>query len=88
MEGHQDKKEKYNNLLIEVQCNVDTNWHAGEYQKHHGKQIPLVIQYPSCSAYLITRKKTIKSNYYKDLINAYVEPMFLEYLQQKNKWDC
>ena len=66
---------------------MDANWYVGEYQEQHGKQISLALQYPSCSAYLIIHNKTITSNYCKHLINAYIKPMFLGYLQQKNEWE-
>ena len=52
-------------------------------QKNQGKRIPLALQYPSCSAYFIIYNETITSNYHKQLINAYIEPMFMEYIQKK-----
>ena len=87
VKGHRDRKERYEDLPLDAQCNVDADWYAGEFQKNQGKRIPLALQYPSYSAYLIIRNETITSNYRKQLINAYVEPMFMEYIQKKNDWE-
>ena len=87
VKGHWDQKERYKDLLFDTQFNVDTDWYAGEYQKKNRKRIPLALQYQSCLAYLIICNETITSNYCKQLINAYVKPIFLGYIQQKNEWE-
>ena len=35
VKGHRDRKERYKDLLLEAQYNVDVDWYAGEYQKQH-----------------------------------------------------
>ena len=85
VKGHRNRKERYEDLSLDAQCNIDADLYAGEYQKNQGKRILLALQYPSCSAYLIIRNETITSKYRKQLINAYVEPMFMEYIQRKNE---
>ena len=43
VKGHHDMKERYKDLLLEAQCNVDADWYAGEYQKQQGKRLPLAL---------------------------------------------
>ena len=87
VKDHHNMNDRYEDLPLEAQCSVDADWYTGEYKKQKGKQIPLALQYPSCSEDLIIHNKTITSNFYKRLMNAYVEQIFLGYLQQKNEWE-
>ena len=37
VKGHRDRKERYKDLPLEAQCNVDADWYTGEYKKQQGK---------------------------------------------------
>jgi hypothetical protein len=59
---------------------------AGSFQQTDGKFRPLVHLLPSCSAMLSIRGISITSNYKKQLIRAYVEPAYIQYLQYQFEW--
>jgi prenyltransferase beta subunit len=79
--GHQDKNAAYNNLGLKAQLNVDADKYAGDFQLAKGKFRPLVPLLPSCDAMLSIRGISATSNYRKQLIRAYVEPEYIQYLQ-------
>jgi hypothetical protein len=86
VKGHQDKNTPYMDLNLEAQLNVDADKFAGDFQIEKGKFRPLVFLLPSCDAMLSIRGISITSNYRKQLIRAYVEPEYIQYLQYKFQW--
>ena len=84
--GHQDKHTAYIDLPLEAQLNVDADKFAGDFQMTKGKFRPLVFLLPSCDAMLSIRGISITSNYRKQLIRAYVEPEYIQYLQYRFGW--
>jgi hypothetical protein len=58
-----------------------------EIDKHaKGKLRPIVSLLPSCNAKLSIRGINVTSNYRKQLIRAYVEPEYIQYLQYWFEW--
>ena len=86
VKGHQDKKIKKEDLSLEAQLNIEADELAGSFQQTDGKFRPLVHLLPSCSAMLSIRGISITSNYKKQLIRAYVEPAYIQYLQYRFEW--
>jgi hypothetical protein len=79
--GHQDKNAAYNDLVLEAQLNVDADKYAGDFQLSNGKFRPIVTLLPSCNAMLSIRGISVTSSYRKQLIRAYGEQEFIQYLQ-------
>jgi hypothetical protein len=86
VKGHQDNDTEYMDLPLDAQLNVDADELAGEYQQEHGTYLPLVNMMPSCPAMLTIRGISITNNYRKQLIRAYVEPEYMQYLQYRFEW--
>jgi hypothetical protein len=84
--GHQDKHTEYDDLPLEAQLNVDADKFAGDFQIAKGKFRPMVFLLPSCDAMLSIRGISITSNYRRQLIRAYVEPEYIQYLQYRFSW--
>jgi hypothetical protein len=84
--GHQDKNAAYDNLVLEAQLIVDADKYAGDFQLANGKFGPIVSLLPSCDAMLSIRGISVTSNYRKQLISAYVEPEYTQYLQYRFDW--
>jgi hypothetical protein len=78
VKGHQDKNKTYEELPLEAQLNINADELAGEYQDEYGKFRPLVHLLPSCPAMLAIRGISITGNYRKQLIRAYVEPLYIQ----------
>jgi hypothetical protein len=60
--------------------------YAGDFQLAIAKFRPLVSLLPSCDAMLSIRGISVTSNYRKQLIRAYVEPEYIQYLQYRFEW--
>jgi hypothetical protein len=86
VKGHQDRDIHYDNLPLEAQLNDDADELAGEYQLSHGAYRPFINMLPSCTAMLTIRGISVTSNYKKQLIRAYVEPEYMQYLQYRFEW--
>ena len=86
VKGHQDNNTKYEDLPLEAQLNIDADELAGEYQEEQGQFHPMIHTLPSCPAMLSKGGISVTSNYRKQLIRAYVEPKYMEYLQYKFGW--
>jgi len=84
--GHQDKHTAYDDLPLEAQLNVDADKFAGDFQIAKGKFRPMIFLLPSCDAMLSIRGISITSNYRRQLIRAYVEPEYIQYLQYRFSW--
>jgi hypothetical protein len=84
--GHQDKHTAYADLSLQAQLNVDADWYAGKYQDKSGKFLPQCTLLPACTATLSIRDITVTSDYKNQLIQAYTEPRYIEYLQNKFGW--
>ena len=83
VKGHQDNNTRYKKNPLEAQLNVDSDKLAGEYQEEQGQFHPMIhTLLPGCPAMLsIGGGISVTSNYRKQLIGAYVEPNYIEYLQ-------
>jgi hypothetical protein len=84
--GHQDKHTAYSDLPLEVQLNGDADKFVGDFQIEKGKFRPMVFLLPSCDAMLSIRGISITSNYRRQLMRAYVEPKYIQYLQYRFSW--
>jgi hypothetical protein len=69
-----------------AQLNVDADKYAGGFQLAKGKFRPLVSLLPSYDAMLLIRGISVTINYRKQLIRAYVEPEYIQYLQYRFEW--
>jgi hypothetical protein len=84
--GHQDSKTRYEDFPLEAHLNVDADKLAGEYQEEQGGFHPMINTLPSCPAMLSIGGISVTSNYRKQLIRAFVDPEYIEYLQYKFGW--
>ena len=85
MYGHQDSRSR-GKMSAEAILNAEARRLAGEYQDELGACSPITHIYPSLPAVLEINGMTITSNVRHQLIKAYIEPRYMRYLQQKNKW--
>jgi hypothetical protein len=83
VQGHQDKHKAYEDLSLQAQLNVDADWYAGKYQDKSGKFLPQCTILPACPVMLSIQEITVTSDYKNQLIRAYTEPRYIEYLQNK-----
>jgi hypothetical protein len=83
---HQDKKVRKQDLQLEAQLNIEADELAEVFQQTHGTFSPLVHLLPSCPAMLAIQGISITSNYKKQLIRAYVERAYIQYLQYRFEW--
>ena len=67
--------------------NVEVDRLTGEYQDKLGAYSSILHMYPSSPAVLEIIGMTITSNIRYQLIKAYSEPKYIQYLQRKNKWN-
>ena len=86
VQGHQDWDKEYHKLDTNARLNVDADRLAGEYQRRKGTFRPLSPILPSCPAMVSIQGISVTSNIFKDLVRAYTEPQFMEYLQTKYQW--
>jgi hypothetical protein len=84
--GHQDRTARYEDLTLEAQLNVDADWYAGKYQEEEGKYSPQCTILPACPAMLSIRNISVTSDCKNQLILAYTEPRYIEYLQNRFGW--
>ena len=74
-------------LPIESQLNIAADSYANEWQEDHvGASFPIPYEYPSSQATLIIQNYAVTSNYRHQLIRAYTEPRYIEFLQETNGW--
>jgi hypothetical protein len=71
---------------LEAQFNVDADKYAGDFQFAKGKFRLIVSLLPSYDAMLSIRGISVRSNFRKQLIRAYVEPEYIQYLQYRFEW--
>ena len=71
----------------EAKLNVKADRIAGLYQDELGAYSPITHMYPLSSAVLEIDGMTITINIRHKLIQAYSEPKYLRYLQDKYKWN-
>ena len=86
MYGYQDTRSR-GEMSTEAILNEEADRLAGEYQDKLGAYNPITHMYPSSPAVLKINGMTIRSNIQYQLIKAYLEPKYICYLQQKNKWN-
>jgi len=84
--GHQDKDKEYDDLPLDAQLNVDADYYAGLYQDNFGQFLPHCTLLPTCRVMLSIRNISITSDYKNQLIRAYTEPKYIEYLQNRFGW--
>jgi hypothetical protein len=80
-----DNSELIRRLKVHKQY-VAADKYAGYFQLAKGKFRPVVSLLPSCDAMLSIRGISVTSNYRKQLIRAYVEPEYIQYLQYRFEW--
>ena len=85
--GHQDRIKNDSNLSTEARLNIHCNFLAGKFQRVHGKFNPIVSILPSCTAQIHINGQSVTSNIFQQLVCAYTEPRYIEYLQDWFKWD-
>ena len=73
-------------MSIKAMLNVEVDILVGKYQDKLGIYSPITHMYPSSSAVLKINGMKITSTVQHQLIRAYIEPKYMQYLQQKNKW--
>ena len=86
VKGHQDATNAIQNLPLLAQLNIEADKLAGLYYKKAPLSTPLAPVLPSCPAMLIINGTSITSDYKNQLLRAYVEPKYMEHLQNKFHW--
>ena len=84
--GHQNTKFR-GEMLTKVILNVEADRLAGKYQDNLGAYSPITHIYPSSPVVLEINGMTIISNIRHQLVKAYAELKYIQYLQRKNKWN-
>ena len=74
-------------MSTEAKLNVEVDRLAGLYQDELRAYSPITHMYPSSPAVLEINGMTITSNVRHQLIKAYSEPKYIQYLQQKHEWN-
>ena len=74
-------------MSTEAILNVEADRLTGEYQNKLGAYSPITHMYPSSPTVLEINGMTITSNIRHQLIKAYSEPKYIQYLQRENKWN-
>ena len=85
MYGHQDTRSR-GSMSTEAKLNVEAGRLAGLYQDELGAYSLITHMYSSSSAVLEINSMTITINVRHQLINAYSELRYIQYLQQKYEW--
>ena len=80
--GHQDTKLR-REIPMEAILNAVTDKLAGDYQDQLGAYRPITHMYPSSPAVLEINGMTITSNVRHQLIKAYAESRYIQYLKRK-----
>jgi len=86
VKGHQDRHTEYESLPLNAQLNVEADYYAGQYQDNFGKLRPLCTLLPTSGAMLSIRTISVTSDYRNQLIRAYTEPRYIEYVQNRFGW--
>ena len=87
MNGHQDTRSR-GKMSTEAILNVEADRLAGLYQDELRAYSLITHMYPLSPAVLeINDMTAIKSNVRHQFIKAYSEPKYLQYLQDKYKWN-
>ena len=74
-------------LSTEARLNIHCDFLAGKFQRVHGKFNPIVSILPSCPAQIQINGQSVTSNIFQQLVRAYTEPRYIEYLQKRFEWD-
>ena len=74
-------------MSVEAILNVEADRLAGVYQDELRAYSPITHMYPSSPAVLEINRIIITSNVRHQFIKAYLEPKYIRYLQQENKWN-
>ena len=72
-------------MSMKATLNVVADKLAGDYQYQLGAYRPIIHMYPSSPTVLEINEMKITSNLRHQLIKAYTEPRYMQYLQRKNK---
>jgi hypothetical protein len=86
IKGHQDRKQKYDQLSLRAQLNVDADAMATEYQEQHGQHLPTVLMFPHTSAQLHLQHGTCTSHIPAALRSAETSPQLANYIRIRNQW--
>lgn len=86
VKGHQDKHRKYSELSLYAQLNVDADASVGDYWEKLCKYSPVTMLLPACPAVLSICGVSITNDYKRQLENAFTEPRYIDFLQQKYGW--
>ena len=84
--GHQDTRSR-RKMSTEAKLNVEADRLVGLYKDELGAYNPITHICPSSPAVLEINGMPITSNARNQLIKAYSEPKYLQYLQDKYKWN-
>ena len=84
--GHQNTKPR-GAFSMETKPNEVVDKLVGWHQKKLGSYRPISHMYPSTPAVLEINGMTITSNIRNHLIKAYTEPIYIQYLKSKYKWN-
>jgi exonuclease III len=87
VEGHQDRKQPYQNLDLLGQLNVDADAQAGMYNLEYGAQRPFVLMSPHTRAHLLLSDGTVTGKYSGVLLYEASAKPLLEYIRRKNEWN-
>ena len=87
IKGHQDDDTPYDKLSKAAKMNVDCDELANEYHSIGPPSSLITHVLPSCPAMLVINNATISNDYRNQLTRAYTEPNYIQYLQQKYKWN-
>ena len=87
VKGHQDNQHNIEHLSIPARLNVFADKLATRFYKEGHHSSLRVYATPSHAAHLIIQGVSITNDYNKQLLRAYTEPQYIQYLQDKFQWD-
>ena len=86
VKGHQDDTNAKSKLPLPAQLNIEADLLATQFYKEGAPSTPYASTLPASKIQLDIQNITVANDFQKQLIRAYTEPLYLSYLQKKNKW--
>ena len=86
VKGHQDDTNAKSKLPLPAQLNIEADLLATQFYKEGAPSTPYASTLPASKIQLDIQNITVTNDFQNQLIRAYTEPLYLSYLQKKNKW--
>ena len=82
VKGHQDETFEESELSLEATLNVEADSLAERYYEERIQSVSTCLLHPACPCVLTIRGTTITSNYDRHITRAFLEPNYIQFLQQ------